>query len=267
MSIVVPSGPRRIVCLTEEFTEILYLLGEQNRIVGISAFTERPPEAKRDKPVVSAFTGGSVEKIQALEPDLVLGFSDIQAKLAKDLISANLSVLIFNQRTIQEILGVIVDVGRLVLRGAEAEQLVEQYIARIDGSRERAAAREHRPRVYFEEWDEPMISCIRWVSELIEIAGGEEIFAERSQGKLAKERVVSVEAVRQRDPEIVFASWCGKPFDRASFEQREGFSAVSAVRTGRVLEVPPEIILQPGPAALTDGLDFLEARIAEAWRQ
>jgi iron complex transport system substrate-binding protein len=257
MPFSVSRGPRRIVCLTEEPTEILYRLGEGERIVGISAFTVRPPEARRDKPVVSAFIGGSVSKIRALEPDLVIGFSDIQADLARQLIQANLPVLIFNQRSVQEILDVIVDVGRLVDRKQEAEALVAGYVQRLEALSAQAARRSVRPRVYFEEWDEPMITAIRWVSELIEIAGGRSLFAERSLGKLARERFVTVEEVVREDPEVVLASWCGKAFDRAAFQSRPGFERLAAVRAGRVLEIPSELILQPGPACLTDGLDAL----------
>jgi iron complex transport system substrate-binding protein len=257
MTFTITRGPRRIVCLTEEPTEILYALGEEQRIVGISAYTERPPEARRDKPVVSAFIGGSVRKIRALEPDLVIGFSDIQADLARELIRANLPVLIFNQRSLQQILDVILDLGRLVDQKARAEQLVAGYVQRLERAAEQAAPGPARPRVYFEEWDEPMITAIEWVSELIEIAGGRNVFAARAPGKLAKERFVTVEEVVREDPEVVFASWCGKPFDRAAFEARPGFSTLAAVRSGRVCEVPSAIILQPGPACLTDGLDFL----------
>ena len=261
-ALTVRRGPRRIVCLTEEPTEILYALGEEARIVGISAYTVRPPEAKRDKPVVSAFLNGSVPKIKALRPDLVIGFSDIQADLAKALIAENLSVLIFNQRSLQEILDVIVDVGALVDRRAEAAALAASYIARLEAAEERAArriARAGRPKVYFEEWDEPMISCIRWVSELIEVAGGEEIFKERSFGKLAKERFVTAEEVRERAPDLMLASWCGKPLDKEAVIRRPGMAEVPAVREGRIWEIPSELILQPGPACLTDGLDAIEA--------
>jgi iron complex transport system substrate-binding protein len=262
MPFSISRGPQRIVCLTEEPTEILYALGEQERIVGISAYTRRPPEARRDKPVVSAFVGGSVKKICALRPDLVIGFSDIQADLAQKLIAANLQVLIFNQRSVQEILDVIVDVGRLVNRQAAAEGLVERYIERLALVASAAERRQARPRVYFEEWDEPMITAIEWVSELITIAGGRNVFESRARGKLAKERFVTPEEVLAEDPEVVLCSWCGKAFDRARFEARTGFSGLSAVRDGRVYEVPAEIILQPGPACLTDGLDFLIEALA-----
>ncbi|MEM1348839.1 MAG: ABC transporter substrate-binding protein, partial [Myxococcota bacterium] len=183
--------PERIVCLTEEPTEILYALGEHERIVGISAYTERPPEAKQTKPVVSAFIGGSVKKISALEPDLVIGFSDIQAQLAHDLIKANLQVLIFNQRSLQDILDVVLMLGRLVGKSSQAEELVDGYVERLEAARARTAAQARRPKVYFEEWDEPTITSIQWVSELIELAGGENIFSERSSGKLASERFVT----------------------------------------------------------------------------
>ena len=258
MSWTVPNGPQRIVCLTEEPTEILYALGEQDRIVGISAYTERPPEAKRDKPVVSAFIDGSLKKIQALEPDLVIGFSDIQADLARKLIANNLDVLIFNQRSIQEILGVIVDVGRLVGRAEAAQELVSGYISGIESAQDRAARRGHRPRVYFEEWDDPMISAIEWVSELIGIAGGDDIFADRSRGKLAKERFVQPEEVIAAAPEVMLASWCGKPVDRDAVLAREGWGAIPAIHTGRIHEISSAEILQPGPACLTTGLAAIE---------
>lgn len=255
-------GPRRIVCLTEEPTEILYLLGEGDRVVGISAYTLRPPEAAKEKPVVSAFIGGSVEKISALKPDLVIGFSDIQADLARDLIAANLPVLIFNQRSVQEILDVIVDVGRLVNRKRDAEKLVEGYIARLAASVERASIRDVRPRVYFEEWDDPMICGIRWVSELIEIAGGQDVFGERAHGRHAKDRQVTLGDIADGAPDVILASWCGKPLDHEALVGRPWPSEIPAIASGRIHEIPPEIILQPGPASLTDGLDRLETLLA-----
>jgi len=261
-----PRGPQRIVCLTEEPTEILYQLGQGERVVGISAYTVRPPEAKRDKPVVSAFVGGSVSKIAALEPDLVIGFSDIQADLARELIAANQPVLIFNQRSIQEILEVVVDLGSLVQCRDAAQQLVAGYVARLEAAHERAEARPRRPRVYFEELDDPMICGIEWVSELIEIAGGEDVFRERARGKLAKERFVDEREVLAADPEIMLASWCGKPLDAESVHARDTMGKISALRNERLFEVPSEIILQPGPACLTDGLDCLEQIIGEVSR-
>jgi len=261
MSFSVPTGPKRIVCLTEEPTEILYALGEQDRIVGISAYTERPPEAKRDKPVVSAFIDGSVKKISELKPDLVIGFSDIQAELARKLIANNLNVLIFNQRSIQEIFEVVVNVGRLVGQAEAAQALVEGYQSRIEGVQDRASKRAHRPKVYFEEWDDPMISAIEWVSEIIEIAGGEDIFADRARGKLAKERFVQPSEVIAAAPEVMLASWCGKPFDEEQVRAREGWSSIPALVSGRVHEIPSADILQPGPACLTTGLDTIERLI------
>ncbi len=253
-------GPQRIVCLTEEPTEILYALGEQQRIVGISAYTERPPQAKRDKPVVSAFIGGSVDKICALKPDLVIGFSDIQADLAQQLIKANQQVLIFNQRSLQEILDVIGAVGRLVDAADRSQVLVDGYIAGLEAAADQAAKRQIKPRVYFEEWDDPMIAGIEWVSELIELAGGTDVFADRSRGKLAKDRFVTVDEVRQADPEVLLASWCGKAFDEAATRTR--LAGVSAVENGRMHELDPSIILQPGPACLTAGLAAV-ARLLE----
>ena len=249
---------RRIVCLTEEPTEILYALGEGERVVGISAYTLRPAEA-RSKPVVSAFIGGSKSKILALEPDLVIGFSDIQADLARELIGAGLPVLIFNQRSVQEILEVILSIGRLVGVKARAEELVDGYVKRLSAIQARPR-RTRRPRVYFEEWDEPAICGIRWVSELIEIAGGEDVFAARSRsGGLASDRIVTAEAIVAAQPDVVVASWCGKPFDAEAFARRPGFDRLPAVKRGQLFELDPAIILQPGPAALGDGVDALAA--------
>ena len=250
--------PERIVCLTEEPTETLYLLGEGQRVVGISAYTERPPEAKRDKPVVSAFIGGSVEKIRALRPDLVIGFSDIQADLARELIKHNLQVLIFNQRSLQEILDTILVMGRLVGAEPRARALVDGYLEKLAACETRSARRTHKPRVYFEEWDEPTITAIQWVSELIELAGGVNVFADRAQGKLASERFVRTEEIVAADPEVVLACWCGKAFERDAFLARPGFTGMSATKNDRIHELDPAIILQPGPACLSDGLHTLE---------
>jgi len=261
-----PKGPTRIVCLTEEPTEILYLLGEGERVVGISAYTVRPPEARRDKPVVSAFIGGSIEKIAALQPDLIIGFSDIQADLARDLIKAHLPVLIFNQRSLQEILEVVSQVGRIVGRRAEADVWVSRAIERVERLGEKSARRTERPKVYFEEWDEPMICGIHWVSELIEIAGGQDVFRDRSRQRGAKGRIVTAEQVAEAAPDIMLASWCGKPFEAEAVRSRAGMAGVPAVAQGRMIELPPEIILQPGPACLTAGLDRLEQVLAPGWQ-
>lgn len=250
--------PERIVCLTEEPTEILYELGEEQRIVGISAYTCRPPRAADEHQVVSAFIGGSVKKISALKPDLIIGFSDIQAQLAHDLIKANLPVVIFNQRSIQEILDVIITIGSIVGRRDAARDLVGGYIESLQAATARTKAQARRPRVYFEEWDDPRISAIEWVGELVEIAGGENIFADKSRGKLAKERFVDDEAIIAADPEIICASWCGKAVDLDSFEKRQGYEETSAIKNNEIHELDPSIILQPGPACLTDGLQRLE---------
>ncbi|MDX1440482.1 MAG: ABC transporter substrate-binding protein, partial [Rubricoccaceae bacterium] len=200
-------SPERIVCLTEETTEFLYLLGEENRIVGISAYTCRPPQAREEKPVVSAFIGGSVKKIKALEPDLVIGFSDVQAELASKLIKENLQVLITNQRSINEILDTLMMLSRMVGAEEKAHSLVEGYRSRIKEIRSARQERTHRPRVYFEEWDDPMISAIQWVGELIEVAGGENIFADRAGEPASKDRHVSREEVISRSPEIYISCW------------------------------------------------------------
>ena len=262
--LLMPKGPQRIVCLTEEPTEILYALNEGERVVGISAYTVRPPEAKRDKPVVSAFLDGSVSKIAALKPDLVIGFSDIQAGLAKKLIAANMNVLIFNQRSVQEILEVIDQIGSLVHRQSEARRLIEGYIRSLTEIETAGRALPYRPRIYFEEWDEPTITAIEWVSELITIAGGQDIFKDRSIGKLAKDRFVSTDEVAHGNPDIVFASWCGKPFDKAAFFRRFADRSFPALQHEQVYEIPAEIILQPGPACLTEGVRTLHEHLVAA---
>ncbi|QDG52465.1 cobalamin-binding protein [Persicimonas caeni] len=261
MNLHIRDFPERIVCLVEEPTEILYELGEEDRIVGISAYTVRPERAKDEKPVVSAFIGGSVDKICALEPDLIIGFSDIQGELAKKLIEANQQVLIFNQRTIQDILDVIVSIGRIVGKEERAKELARGYIERLEAAKARTDAQAHRPPVYFEEWPDPQISAIRWVSQLVELAGGRDIFSEKSHGKGAKERYVDHAGVIEHAPEAIIASWCGKPVDCDSIRNREGYETVPAVQNDEIYELDPSIILQPGPAALTDGLDALEAII------
>lgn len=256
-SFSLPRGPQRIVCLTEETTELLYLLGEQDRIVGVTAYTERPPEARRDKPVVSAFVGGSLARIRALDPDLIIGFSDVQAEYARSLIAEGHAVLIFNQRSLQGILEAMTQIGALVHRVEATRTLVEGWVRGMDEAAERSERRAHRPVVYFEEWDEPTTTCIQWVSELIALAGGINPFADRSRGPAFKDRHVTVDEVRAAAPEVMLASWCGKPFDRAQAVARLG-DDLPAFRTGRVHEVPAEVILQPGPACLGDGLRLLE---------
>lgn len=259
-------GPRRIVCLTEETTETLYLLGEQKRVVGISAYTVRPPRAQRDKPVVSAFVGGSISKIKKLGPDLVVGFSDVQAEFARKLIAEGLTVLITNQRSLKEILAVIRLIGSIVGAEKKAARLAASFESRLAKAETAAKRLKRRPRVYFEEWDEPRITAIRWVSELIAVAGGRPLFAERSRRAASKHRVVSDRAILTADPEVVLASWCGKPFNGEAFASRPGYAAMSAVRRGRVHEVDSNLILQPGPACLTDGLDELSRLLRQSPR-
>jgi iron complex transport system substrate-binding protein len=253
--------PERIVCLTEETTETLYLLGEQHRIVGISGYTVRPPQARQEKPRVSAFTSADIAKILALEPDLVLTFSDLQADIVASLIREGVSVHAFNQRSVAGILDMIRTLGALVDAVERANTLVDQLAADLDGARQRGSKLSHRPKVYFEEWDEPMISAISWVSELIAIAGGIDIFAEFAAGKSATERIVTAEQVRQRAPDIIIGSWCGKKFKSEHVAARPGFDTIPAVRNHRLYEIKSPLILQPGPAALTDGLRALERLI------
>jgi len=256
-------GPKRIVCLTEEPTEILYLLGEQHRIVGISRYAVRPPEAKDNHPIVSAFVDGSVKKISELKPDLVIGFSDIQGDLAAKLIKANLQVLIFNQRSIEEILEVILTIGRIVSAEDKAQGLVDKYRKLLEAAKEKTNEQSRKPKVYFEEWDDPTFSGIRWVSELIEIAGGEDIFSNKSYGKLAMEREIQWSEVIEKNPDVILASWCGKPVDTDSIKKRDGWNQISAIKNNRIHEIDSSIILQPGPASLTDGLKELERLIRE----
>ena len=254
--------PRRIVCLTEETTETLYLLGEQARIVGISGFTVRPPEARRDKPKVSAFTSAKIDKILALEPDLVLGFSDLQADIAATLIRRGVNVAVFNQRSVEEILTMVLTLAGMVGAEARGRRLVEGFIERIERVREAANALPRRPRVYFEEWDEPMISAIGWVSELIGIAGGTDCFAELGREPLGRDRIIADPArVIAADPELIVGSWCGKRFRPEKVCARPGWENVTAVRNGAVHEIKSPDILQPGPAALGDGLERLAALV------
>ena len=255
--------PSRIICLTEETTETLYLLGEQERIVGISGFTHRPPEARREKPKVSAFVEADIPKIEALEPDLILAFSDIQAEITRELVARGHNVYTFNRRSIAEILQAITLIGSLVGRQRDAELLAGELRERLERVRELASKLPRRPRVYFEEWPEPMITGIRWVSELIEIAGGDDVFASESHGALAKERFVDAERVAGLNPEVIIASWCGKKVKHDEIIGRDGWQTMDAIVNERVYEVDSTIILQPGPAALTAGLDAL-ARIVRA---
>lgn len=256
--------PQRIVCLTEEPTEVLYALGEEHRIVGISGFTVRPARARKEKPKVSAFTSAKVGEILALKPDLVIGFSDIQADIARELIHAGIEVWISNHRSVEGILAYIRRLGAMVGAYEKAEQYAQRAEAHLAQVRTAAAQLPRRPKVYFEEWDEPIITGIRWVAELVGIAGGDEVFPEHARESLAKHRILAdgTEVV-QRAPDIIFGSWCGKRFRPEKVAARPGWEAIPAVRHGDLHEIKSPIILQPGPAALFDGLDAIHAVIAQ----
>jgi iron complex transport system substrate-binding protein len=258
------SFPERIVCLTEETTETLYLLGEERRIVGISGFTVRPARARKEKPRVSAFTSANFEKIVALRPDLVLGFSDLQADIAAELIRRGIAVHIFNQRSVAAIFGMIRVLGGLVGCETRAASLVSAIQAELDDVVIGARTLSHAPRVYFEEWNQPMISGIQWVSELIELAGGVDCFAELGRESLAKNRIIADPLeVARRAPDIIFGSWCGKRFRPESVAARPGWADIPAVRDGEVHEIKSSMILQPGPAALGDGLRCMHGLIRD----
>jgi len=250
--------PARIVCLTEETVETLYLLGEQDRIVGISGYVVRPPQARREKPRVSAFTSANIDKILALKPDLVLTFSDLQADIAADLIRRGLDVHAFNQRSVAEILDMIRTVGAMVDANEQAQRLVSELEMGLAEVRERARRLPMRPRVFFEEWDDPLISGIGWVSELVDIAGGIDIFADHAGRGAAKDRVVRIDEVVAQEPDLIIGSWCGKKFRPERVMARPGFDRTPAVQHQDVYEIKSSLILQPGPAALTDGLAALE---------
>ncbi|HET7698837.1 MAG TPA: cobalamin-binding protein [Vicinamibacterales bacterium] len=255
--------PSRIVCLTEETTETLYLLGEGDRVVGVSGYTVRPPEARR-KPKVSAFINARFDRIDALRPDLVLAFSDLQADLARELIRRGYPVYTFNQRSVGEILQMIRVVGALVGRGEAGDALAARMEDGLEAIRRSAAAMPRRPRVFFEEWDAPLISGIRWVEELVEIAGGEPIFPELRDKALGRDRIVDPALVIARNPDVIVASWCGKAVKKRAIVERPGWDRVNAVRCDRIHEIKSTYILQPGPASLTEGVSRLHA-ILKAW--
>jgi iron complex transport system substrate-binding protein len=259
------SGPRRIVCLTEEPTEVLYALGEQDRIVGISGFTVRPPRARKEKPKVSAFTSAKIDEILKLAPDFVVGFSDIQADIAAELIRRGVEVWISNHRSVDGILDYVRRLGALVGASVRANEYADDLARGLDAIARDAARLPRRPKVYFEEWDEPPITGIRWVAELVRIAGGDDIFPERALEPLAKARILedAGEVVR-RAPDIILGSWCGKKFRPEKVAARAGWDAIPAVRDGELHEIKSPVILQPGPAALTDGVAQI-ARIVQAW--
>jgi len=258
-------SPRRIVCLTTETTEVLYLLGEQDRIAGISGYTTRPAIARKEKPRVSAFTSANIKKVLALEPDLVFTCTDLQADIAATLIKAGVEVHAFNQRSITDIFKMIATLGALTDASSKAKLLIENLERQIEQTREAATYLSHKPIVYFEEWDEPMISGIRWVNELIEIAGGVDCFAELSQYDSAKDRIISdADEVIRRNPDIIIGSWCGKKFQAEHVMQRAGWDNIKAVQNGFVHEIKSADILQPGPSIITDGLKQLQS-IIQRW--
>jgi iron complex transport system substrate-binding protein len=253
--------PSRIVCLTEETTETLYLLGEGHRVVGVSGYTVRPPEARR-KPRVSAFISAKYDRIEALQPDLILAFSDLQAAITCELVKRGYPVVAFNQRSIAEILQMIRLVGALVGCTGRAEALAADLELELDSIRAAAARLPARPRVYFEEWDEPLISGIRWVEELVEVAGGDPIFPELRQARLGRDRIVSAETVIDRRPDVIVASWCGKAVRPERIASRPGWQDIPAVRNRHIYEIKSSYILQPGPAALTEGVHQLHRIVA-----
>jgi len=256
---MVPNYPERIVCLTEESTETLYLLNEQDRIVGISGFTVRPPEARREKPKVSAFTSAKTDRIMDLEPDLIIGFSDLQADIAAELIRLGANVLVMNHRSVQEILNMILTLSSMVGAHERGRALVNEYVGVLTEARRTAEKLPFQPRVYFEEWDEPMISAIRWVSELIGFAGGKDCFAELGLMSHGKDRIIAdTERVINANPDIIIGSWCGKKFRPEKVRERAGWEVITAVKNDELHEIKSPYILQPGPAALTDGLQQLQ---------
>lgn len=256
----------RIVCLTEESTETLYLLGEEDRIVGISGFTVRPERARKEKPKVSLFTDASIDKIVDLKPDLVIGFSDIQADIAAQLIKKGLNVWVSNQRSVEEIMAYIIQLGSWVGKQEEAIALVNDYQKRLEEIQSITQKWGKRPKVYFEEWYDPLISGISWVSELIEIAGGDECFAHLAKESLAKGRIIAKhEEVIEVNPDVILASWCGKMFKKQKMLSREGWDQIKAVQDDQIFEIDSAIILQPGPAALTDGIEEI-FRLLNRWQ-
>jgi len=257
--------PQRIICLTEEPTELLYLLGEQHRIIGISGFTVRPAKARKEKPKVSAFIDADIEKIVDLQPDLVIGFSDIQANIAKELIARGITVWINNHRSVDEIFKMIVQLGSIVGKQDAAMALVNEYKLNIENIAAQNIQRKIKPTIYFEEWFNPLITGIKWVSELIELAGGIDIYKEHQNASLAKDRIVgNMNDVVDKNPDIIIASWCGKKFKKEKLVSRKDWNKISAVKNDFVFEIKSSIILQPGPAAISEGIREI-ANIIDQW--
>jgi len=257
--------PQRIVCLTEETTEWLYMLGEESRIVGISGYTVRPRRAREEKPKVSAFLSAKIDKILALKPDCVFGFSDLQADIAAALIRAGVSVTVFNQRSVDEIFSMLYQVAAMVGQAEQGLERLQQMRANLDEIKKSAASFKRRPKIYFEEWDEPHISAIRWVSELMRIAGGDDCFPELAQMPMGKDRIIADgQPIISAAPDIIIGSWCGKKFRAEKVASRAGWQDIPAVRNQQLFEIKSADILQPGPAALTDGVAQLH-RIVQQW--
>jgi iron complex transport system substrate-binding protein len=258
-------SPKRIICLTEEPVETLYLLGEQDRIIGVSGFAVRPPQVRKEKPIVSTFTDADIDKIMALKPDMVIGFSDIQSEIAKELIAKGVTVWINNYRTVEGIFNMIGQLGSLVGKTGKATSLIDQFKKDIEKIYEAGQKKEHKPKVYFEEWYDPLISGICWVSELIELAGGNDIYKGRQNASLAKDRIIANKnEVIEHNPDIIIASWCGKKFKKEKLVARQNWSRINAVKDDFVFEIKSPIILQPGPAAVTEGIKAI-ADIIDAW--
>jgi iron complex transport system substrate-binding protein len=264
MGLSLPTYPERIVCLTEETTETLYLLGEGDRVVGISGYTLRPPEA-RTKPKVSSFISARFEKIEALAPDLILTFSDLQAGIASELVKRGLPVFAFNQRSVADILQMIRVLAGIVGCEAKGHALAAELERGLETVRDAAKRFPSRPRVFFEEWDSPLISGIQWAEELVEIAGGEPIFPELRDRRLAKDRIVQEDEVLRRKPDVILASWCGKKMKKSTIAARTGWASLPAVQGDRIYEIPSTYILQPGPAALTEGVRLIYERLASMY--
>jgi iron complex transport system substrate-binding protein len=258
--------PQRIICLTTETVEVLYMLGEQDRIVGISGYTTRPAIARKEKPKVAAFTTAKIDKILDLKPDLVLGFSNLQADIAAELIKTGIEVHVFNQRSVDDILRMILTTGRLVGASEKAEKIVQDIEQQIKHARETASRLQRKPKIYFEEWDEPMMCSIRWAAELISIAGGEDCFPELSQFHSARERMVTPVQVLERMPDIIIGSWCGKKFQPEQVMAREGWGEIPAIKNNMIFEIKSVDILQPGPSVFTHGLKQLQS-IIQQWSE
>lgn len=254
--------PQRIICLTEEGTEILYAINQQHRLVGISGFTRRPKHARKEKPKVSNFIDANFEAILDLKPDLVVGYSDLQRDIAAELIKNGINVLIFNHRSIDETLNMILQFCSLIGNEKEGKELIQNYISNLNNALETSKAFPSRPKVFFEEWNDPLISSIQWVSELVEICGGDLIFPELAKESMAKDRIINPESVIEKNPDIIIGSWCGKKFKPEKVKARKGWEEINAVKNNHLYEIKSEIILQPGPACLTDGIRQMQAIIS-----